>query len=335
MQTLFTERKQRGLLRSGLGMLSDNKRYIFWLWLLNLALAWIGTSAFRESSHVVLDHSLYSNRLVHGFDLSVMIDLLVRPEFGPMETVTTPAVCSALLFFLATALFLPGVFQGYASTYRLPREDFFRACGRNLWRFIRLMMIAGIIMGIFAGALFALNGALVKKAGESTYELLSFEVQMTGLAVIFLVMTTLRIWFDLAEADIVLNDQNAVRKSIGASFKHTFRSLGHLLGTYVMITVIAAVLLVGGLWTWMRFVAPESVRGAFAVSQLTLLLLLIPRFWQRGVAVSYWQQRMLVPVATVEPQQLAPQPIAPQVTVDVVPDPAPVIPDLPPVMPES
>ena len=218
MQTLFTERKQRGLLRSGLGMLADNKRYILWFWLLNLALAWIGTSAFRESSHVILDHSSYSNQLVHGFDLSVMIDLLVRPEFGPMVTVTTPAVCSALLFFLATALFLPGVFRGYASTYRLPREDFFRACGRNLWRFIRLMIIAGIVMGIFAGALFALNGALVKKAGESTYELLPFEVQMTGLAVIFLVMTMLRIWFDLAEADVVLNDQNAVRKSIAAGF---------------------------------------------------------------------------------------------------------------------
>jgi len=212
MQTLFAERKKRGLLRNGLGMLADNKRYIFWFWLLNLTLAWIGTSAFRESSHVILDHSSYSNRLVHGFDLSVMIDLLARPEFGPTVTVTTPAVCSALLFFLAAALFLPGVFQGYASTYRLPRDDFFRACGRNLWRFIRLMMISGIVMAIFAGALFALNGALVKKAGESTYELLPFEVQMTGLAVIFLVMTTLRIWFDLAEADIVLNDQNAVRR---------------------------------------------------------------------------------------------------------------------------
>src|SRR5258708_13860777 len=311
MQTLFSERKQRGLLRSGLGMLADNKRYILWFWLLNLALAWIGTSAFRESSHVILDHSSYSNRLVHGFDLSVMIDLLVRPEFGPMVTVTSPAVCSALLFFLATALFLPGVFQGYAATYRLPREDFLRACGRNLWRFIRLMLIAGIVMAIFAGALFGLNSALRKKAGESTSELLPFEVQMTGLVIIVLVMTTLRIWFDLAEADVVLNDQNAVRKSIAAGFRHTFRSLGHLLATYVVTTIVAAILLVGGLWTWMRFVAPDSILRAFALSQLILLLLLIPRFWQRGAAVSYWQQWMLVPVATVE--RIVAQPFVPLV----------------------
>lgn len=230
----------------------------------------------------------------------------------------------ALLFMVATALFLPGVFQGYASTYRLPREDFFRACGRNLWRFIRLMIVAGIVMGIVAGVLFGMNGALVKKAGESTNELLSFEVQMAVLFVIFLVMTTLRIWFDLAEADIVLNDQRAVRKSIAAGFRHTFRSLGRLLGSYVVATIVAAAILVAGLWCWEHFVSSTSVIGAFLVSQLTLFLLLIPRFWQRGVTVSYWQQRMMVPVVSVQP--IEPQPVA----VAVTPNPAPVMPDLPP-----
>jgi len=176
--------------------------------------------------------------------------------------------------------------------------------------------------------LFVLNGALVKKAGESTYELLPFEVQMTGLAVIFLVMSTLRIWFDLAEADVVLNDQNAVRKSIASGFKHTFRSLGRLLAMYVMITVIAAILLLGGLWTWMRFVTPESVRGAFAVSQLTLLLLLIPRFWQRGVAVSYWQQNMMMPVVPMRPGE--PQPVAVDPAPEPVPEPVPAVPIPPP-----
>lgn len=316
MQTLFTETKKRGLLRSGLGMVGNNKRYIFWFWLLNLTLAEFGTGAFRKSAHAILDHSFYGNRLIHGFDLSVMGELFARPEFGPMAAMTTPALYFAFLFFLATALFLPGVFAGYASTYRLPREDFFRACGRNLWRFIRLMIIAGFVMGIFAGVLFGLNGALVKKAGESTRELLPFEMQMTGLTLIFLVMTTLRIWFDLAEADVVLNDQRAVRKSIGAAFRHTFRNLGHLLRSYVVATIVAAIVLVGGLWSWMRFVAPESIFGAFLVAQLTLLFLLIPRFWQRAVAVSYWQQRMMVPVVAVPPvipAPLVPEPVMPAV----------------------
>jgi len=305
-------------------MVMRNKRYILWFWLLNLTLAGFGTAAFRRAAHAIMDHSLYSGGLVHGFDIGVMAELFVKPDFGKMNSMSTPSLYFAILFFIATALFLPGIFAGYASTYRLPREDFFRSCGRNLWRFIRIMIIAGIIMGIFAGLLFAANSAIVKKAGESTSEKLPFELQMTGLAIIFLIMTTLRIWFDLAEADTVLNDQRAVRRSIGTAFKHTFRSLGRLLGTYIVSTILAAIFLVAGLWVWLRFVSPESLVGAFVVAQITLFLLLIPRFWQRGIAVSYWRQKMLVPVVAMQPVEPTPAvviapPLAP------VPEPAPVI----------
>ena len=66
-----------------------------------------------------------------GFDAGVFGELLFKPEFGNMASMTAPAVYFAFLFFLATALFLPGILSGYASTYRLPREEFFRACGRK------------------------------------------------------------------------------------------------------------------------------------------------------------------------------------------------------------
>jgi hypothetical protein len=321
MQTPFNETKKQSLLSSALGMVGNNKRYLFWFWLLNLTLAEFGTAAFRQNANPILNHSLHSDRLVHGFDLSVLVELLFRPEFGPLNAARMPAFYFSVLFMAATALFLPGVFWGYASRYRLPREEFFRACGRNLWRFIRLMMIAGIVMGIIAGILFAITGFIVKKAGESTNELLPFTLQMVCLAVIFLKMTTLRIWFDLAEADIVLNDQRAVRRSIAAGFRHTLRSLTRLLGSYVFTTVIAAIILAGGLLAWMKLVAPESVIGAFVITQLILFFLLIPRFWQRGIAVSYWQQHMLQPVAAPEP--VATQPIVP------IASPAPAMPIIP------
>lgn len=320
--------ENKGLLSSGLGMVLHNKRYIVWFYVLNFSLGLFGTVAFVNQAGTILDHSLLSQRLLHGFSLDVLAEMILRPEFGPTSASRAPAMFFALLFMVATALFLPGVFQGYASTYRLPREDFFRACGRNLWRYIRLLIVAGIVMLLATIALFGIHGVIEKKAAESTNELLLPVVQFAGLAVIFLIMATFRIWFDLAEADIVLSDQRAVRKSIGAGFRHTFRGLGRLLGSYMVATFVAAIILVGGLWTWMKFVSPESVRGAFVVGQLTLLLLLIPRFWQRGVAVSYWQQRMLVPAAALE--IIVPQPVPPQATVAVVPDPAPVIPDLPP-----
>jgi hypothetical protein len=320
--------ENKGLLSSGLGMVSRNKRYILWFWLLNLILAQFGTAAFTASAHVVLDHSFAADRLVHGFDLPVMAELFTRPEFGPMAAMGAAGMCFAVVFFLATALFLPGVFLGYASTYRLPREDFFRACGRNLWRYVLLLLIAGVVMIPVTIGMFAVHGALEHWAAKSTNELLLPGVQLGGLAVIFLVMTVFRIWFDLAEVDIVLSDQRFVSKSLWLALRRTLQSLPRLLGSYVVATIVAAIVLVGGLYTWMKFVKPESIAGAFVVSQFTLLLLLIPRFWQRGVAASYWQQKMMVPVVAMQP--VTPLPVVPQSIPQPVP--APTVPEAAPVI---
>jgi hypothetical protein len=95
------------------------------------------------------------------------------------------------------------------------------------------------------------------------------------------------------------------------------------LGSYIIATIIAAMVLLAGLWMWIRLVAPESVGSAFLIGQFTLLLLLIPRFWQRGMAVSYWQQKMMVPVI-VEP--IVPQPVP----ATLIPEPEPPISSTPP-----
>jgi len=316
----MTERQ--GLLSGGWDRVASNKRYIVWFYGLNAVLAWFGAAAFGNQAHAILDHSLHADGLVHGFSIAVLTELFMRPEFGSSQALSAPALLFAALFLFATVLFLPGVLQGYASAYRLPREDFFRACGRNLWRFIRLMIVAGVVMGIVAGALFFIRAALLKKAAENTNELLPFYLSVASLTVIFLVMSVLRIWFDLAQTDVVLSDQRAVRRSMGAGFRHTWRGFVRLLASYVGATIVAAILLLAGLWVWMRFVPPASVRGAIFISQLTLFLLLIPRFWQRGVAVTYYLQNMVTPLAV---QPFSPAPVVVPVMND--PSPAPIVPD--------
>jgi hypothetical protein len=289
--------ENKGLLRNGLSIVLRNKRYLVWFYLLNLILALFGTIAFVNQAGTVLDHSLHADRLLHGFDVAAYAEMLLRPEFGPTIASRLPAMLFALLFLFSMVLFLPGVLQGYAATYRLPREDFFRACGRNLWRFIRLMLVAALVTIPLTSALFWLHGLLEDQAAKSTNELLLPEVRLAGLFVIFVVMAAVRIWFDLAQVDVVLSDQRAVRRSIAAGFRHTWRNLGRLLGSYVATTIVAAIILAVGLWAWVKFVPPASVLGAFILSQLTLLILLIPRFWQRGVVVSYYLKKMVEPIA--------------------------------------
>jgi len=288
------------LISAGAGIASRNKRYVAWFYLLNLVLAWCGATAFGRETHAILDFSLYSDKLLHGFDVAVLNELLSRPEFGSRAT-SAPAVALAVLFLLATLLFMPGVLLGYASDHGLPREEFFRACGRNLWRFVRLFLFFAIFAGLAGGILFALRGALVMAAENSMNERLPFFTGLLGAIVIFLVLTVIRIWFDLAQVDVVLRNQGAVRESVAVGFRSTRFNLGRLLASYVVISLFALAVLVAGILLWLTIVPPASVLGAFIISQATLLLLLTARFWQRATAVAFYLRAAAEPVVEMRP----------------------------------
>jgi hypothetical protein len=284
------------LVSAGAGIAGRNKRYVVWFYLLNLAFARFGAAVFNDKAHGILDHSLYADGLLHRFDLAVFVELVNRPEFGALHSSAKPAMMFAVLFFLASLLFMPGVLLGYASDHQLPRDEFYRACGRNVWRFVRLVLFFTIIAGILAGILFGVENALVNAAGKTSNERLPFFIQLVGTTIVFLVLTVIRIWFDLAQTDVVLRDQPAVRKSVAAGFRKTRRNLGRLLVSYVVIAFAALAVLAAGIFLWHAIVPPSSVLGAFIIGQATLLLLLATRFWQRATAVACYVKEMVGPV---------------------------------------
>jgi len=299
---------ETGLLSGAWRVVMRNKRYIFWFWLLNITLAEFGTAAYRNSIHAVLDNSLYADRLLHGFNLIEYFELMARPETGSMMSSEMPAMYFALLFMVATIFLMPGVFRQYTSEYRVSKEEFYRTCGKNLWRFVRLLLIYAVIAIPLAAILFGIRGGLLKAADKSTNELLPFYVGLIALAVIFLIMTLVRVWFDLAEVDIVVRDQPIVRKSVGAGFRYSRRFWGRLLGAYVGISVLALLVLVGGIWLWHVLVPASSWVGAVLISQIMLILWLGARFWQRAVAAEFHLREMLVAPGFSRPADLEPVP---------------------------
>jgi hypothetical protein len=299
------------LVSAGVAIARRNKRYVVWFYLLNLLFAHFGASAFSEAAHAVLDKSLYADKLLHGFNLGVFVELLARPEFGALSSATHPATMFAVVFFLASLVFMPGVLLGYASDHRLPRDEFFRACGRNVWRFVRLFIFFTVIAGIIGGILFGALNALVMAADKTSNERLPFFTQMAGTLIILLVLTVIRIWFDLAQTEVVLRDQPAVRKAIAAGFRKTRRNLGRLLGSYVVVAIVALAVLLGGIFLWHAIVPPSSVLGAFIIGQAMMLLLLATRFWQRATAVAFYVREMTEPVVE---ERIIPAFVAPVVS---------------------
>lgn len=291
----------KSLISTGAGIAKSNLRYIVWFFLLNLLFAWFGASGMGTRAHNIMDHSGYSDKVLHGFDLAVFVELINRPDFGPMKSSTMPLMLFAVLFLLASLLFMPGVLLGYSSDHRISRDEFFRACGRNLWRFVRLFVLGAVIAGGVGSGLYAAQDALATAADKTNYERLPFFTGVAGWVVIFLVLTMVRIWFDLAQTDVVLRDQAAVRKSLAAGFRMARKNFARLFGTYVAISVVGLAILAGGIVLWNVIVPPASVLGAFLVSQTTMLLLLATRFWQRASAVAFYVKRMAEPVVEVAP----------------------------------
>ena len=311
-------KEETNLLFAGLRIVTRNKRHIFWFWLLNLTLAEFGTAAFRSRLHAALDSSLLADRLLHGFDRGVYLEMVARPEWGPPMGSAVPAMYFSILFFLVTLFCMPGVLDAYTSEGKPSREDFFRCCGRNVWRFVRVLVFYGIVAGLIGGALFAGHVALVHASRKSAYELLPFCTQLTTLGVIFLVLTVIRIWFDLAQVEVVVRDQRAVRKSVAAALQYTQENLIALLATYVVICLLGLAVLAGGLWVWRSFVPPSNVLRAFLVTQVILILWLGMRFWQRACAAAFYMCETAVdaPIpATAEPSPSSelPSPLAPPV----------------------
>ncbi|SPE43677.1 membrane hypothetical protein [Candidatus Sulfotelmatobacter sp. SbA7] len=166
-----------------------------------------------------------------------------------------------------------------------------------------MFLMAAVVAGIAVGLLGAGVDALAKAADKTNYERLSFFTTMAGWIIILLVLTKIRVWFDLAQTDVVLRDQNAVRKSVAVGLRAMRKNRFRLLGTYVAIALVGVAVLVVGILLWHFIVPPSSVVGAFLVSQLTLLLLLAVRFWQRASAVAFYVKQTAEPVVEAAPVQ--------------------------------
>lgn len=269
--------------KDGLSLVLRRPSVIIGFFALNLILARIGTVPFQLGASHIMGHSLAGGGLLHGFDLALLAELLSRPEMG--QGGGAAAGISAVLFALISLLLLPGVYFAYASGARVSRESLLAACGRHLWRFIRLAVVFFFCAAILGGILGLLAKLVGHAADHSTREQLSFWVGLGSAAVILVAMTLLRMWFDLAQAHVVIRDQKAVRKSLAAGFR-LLRARGlRLLGVYLLVTVLALVVAALGLRCWYQLVPSASVFGAFLVGQGILLLLLIARFWQRAAAV--------------------------------------------------
>jgi hypothetical protein len=273
-----------GSARSSAGLIWRHQRLVWWIFAVNLVIAWLSSLSARVTLSPVLDHSLESAKLVTGFDISTLVLMLERPEVSMRSL--APGAAGAALVFLVYLLFIDGgVLAVFLEDKRLSHAEFFENAGLFFWRMVRLGLYSLLPFGLLAAAHSGLSRLAGKLANDAPQERLGFFVHVAGAVVLLLFALFVRLWFDLAQARVVRDNERYVLRVLLRSFKLAFRS-GKLFAKYCGIALFAAVIFGDGVAVWMYL--PHSATGAsFLVLELVTLMQIVSRLWLKAASASW------------------------------------------------
>jgi hypothetical protein len=280
---------------------------LWWIFVVNFVLACMGAGTFMVHVGPVLDHSLQSQALVHGFNPMVFTALLM--EAHGTAAVGTASACLAVVFFIFMLFVEGGLLEVYRLDRKLTKGEFFEASGRFFWRFVRLLIMLLIVL-IPVGIVYTLRTRASNLVDErSPSPVPGIWVGLIGLLVVLFLMQAVRLWFDMAQVRAVAEDERAMRRALGRAFKITFGNFGSLYWMYLRISIVAWLVTAVLLWIWLRLVRPERIGVSFLLTQLILLSWLGTRLWQRASETIWYQRRH--PGGVKEPEAALPPPPAP------------------------
>ncbi|MGH9433954.1 MAG: hypothetical protein ACRD3T_20690 [Terriglobia bacterium] len=287
--------QRHGVVGAGFSLVWRRQRVLWWVYVIDLALGIFATIPVSSAFGRVLDHSLYSSRLYHGFDLMVLSELM-RQRGISLGAYSTGSLFMGVLFLIFMLFLSGGILQAYTLDRTLHAEDFFRASGRCFWRFFRLMILLLILMipvDFLGRGFHALSGHIAK---VSPYGERAFLAGAIGWLIVILILMALRLWFDMAEVRITAENERASRRALGYAWRMMRGNLWYLYWVYFRISLLAYVGLGILFWIWVKAVPHEVVAVSFLFGQAVIFLWLLTRLWQRASESIWYNVHQPAPV---------------------------------------
>jgi hypothetical protein len=257
----------------------------------------------------VLDHSLESAKLITGFDVGTLALLLERPDVS-MRALAPGAAGAGLIFLIYLLLIDGGVFTVFLEDRKLNRAEFFENAGLFLWRMVRLALYSVIPFGLLIAANFGIASYAGKLSINAPLERLGFFVNVGGKLVIVIVALFVRLWFDLAQARVVRDDERKLCRTLRRSLKLAFGS-GRLFASYIGIGLFAAVTFGVGIGVWVYL--PHAATGAsFVVLELVTITQIGSRLWLKAASA---RRIALLPVEVELPPPAMDETLVPAIEV--------------------
>lgn len=299
----------KGNVSRGWSLVWRHQRILWWVFAVNILTAYASVLGPRLMFSNILDHSLASDKLAHGFDVPTFIELISKPEVSFAPLVRGSMVMS-LLFFLFMLFITGGMLVAYRQDRKLSMGEFFEASGAYFWRMTRLVLMSIVPFAIVVGVLAITSGISGYLGDEASNPKLGFYALVAGGIVAAVLVLIIRLWFDVAQVRAVAQDEHAMFRNLMRSFVITFRDLPRLFWMYLRISLFAWVMLALGMYGWTRL-SGNHVSRVFVLWEIVLLSQLMTRLWQRAASVSWYAEyaeanpAMAVEFTTPQPEQLA------------------------------
>jgi uncharacterized MnhB-related membrane protein len=257
---------------------------VWWIFAVNLVIAWLSSLPMRATLSAVLDHSLESAKLVTGFDVGTMGLLLERPDVS-MRALTQGAVGAGLIFFVYLLFIDGGVFTVFLEDRKLSRAEFFENAGRFFWRMARLALYSALPFGLLAAAGGGMSGYAETLSLVAPWDRLGFFVNVASRLVIVVAALWVRMWFDLAQAEVVRDDEDKILRVLVRNARVAWRSR-RLFASYIGIGCFAVVTFGAGMGVGMYL--PHAAMGrSFVMLELVTVTQIASRLWMKAASARW------------------------------------------------
>lgn len=298
---------QPGLLREGFQRVWYYQRVVWWMFFVNLFFAVIGGWPFAERMRQIADHSLHSKRLVDVFDVSAFSALSSNPDLDVFSGHGSSIHYSFVFFFFA--LFLTGgILEVYRSGRRLTTREFFEASGSYFWRFVRLLVIMGVVLAPILIAFSTVANQAGSLMGNPIQEKSGFWLLVGAVIVCGLMMMCIRLWFDMAQVRSIVEEETRMLHNSGQAFKLTFGNFASLFWMYLRISLLGWLIFALGFYMWTKM-PPARFGLTFLMLELVILFGFGIRLWQKACEMIWYQRRFLARVVALPPPPPAPDPL--------------------------
>ncbi len=310
---------------AGLKRVVQSPSLILWLYLTSLILVIPLTLILRGILKESIGGSLVHENLRQGFDLSWYGEFSfgsrgLADTFGPSVVGILPVLGNlekllegevlrvgatvflfGALFLLAWAFFAGGILDCYArSDEAYSRSRFFSRSGEYFFRFVRLMVIAGVIYWvIFRWVAKPLHNWLESAIRDVTVERTAMFFTLLLYALVAFLLVLANMILDYAKIALVVEQRRSCVLAFFWGLRFVFSQPGKTFGLYLILAAVGLVLLI-----FYSLVAPGAGQSswvtiglAFLVGQACLVARLILKLWFLASQTALFQSAQAPPEA--------------------------------------